>query len=515
MGAIDAWKKAAGIDDRPVVRDGSRRRGSWARRASCSRCRSCAGDSKTIQDGMRQTMQAMSDLFKMMPQEAGGGGAMAFNLKPGGKTVAGVSLDSFETKMNLPEGNPGAAEAKQIMQMIYGPQGQTGVMGAVDAKTFIVVQGGNDKLIADAVAAAKAYGRQALQPGRREDGRGPVAQEPRRRDVRQPGGDREHRHQGRPAVRRPAEQPEGEAEPPAGRHGRRVRGQRHPRGRVRPQRPDPGPDDAPPSKPRSSSKAAAATGAVSVADVSAAESSAGTAATSRRARVAFEAGFTVRLAVDRKTPRARSWRPGCRRGRRVPAVAARAGEDAAAPRRPPARHGTRPSTTRPSTQPRNDIPGLPNFAKVSDGLYRGAQPTAEGFDRLKKMGVKTVVNLRSFSSDRSELKGTGLRYAHIYCKAWHPEDEDTLEFLKIAKRPRQPPRLRPLPAGRRPHRLRGGRLQGGRAGLEHGRRRQGDAPVRLPPRLDPDQRLPRSGSTPKRYASKLARTKMPDIDVVE
>ncbi|GAF98053.1 unnamed protein product, partial [marine sediment metagenome] len=28
-------------------------------------------------------------------------------------------------------------------------------------------------------------------------------------------------------------------------------------------------------------------------------------------------------------------------------------------------------------------PGLPNFHKVSDSLYRGAQPTAEGFRELK------------------------------------------------------------------------------------------------------------------------------------
>lgn len=86
-------------------------------------------------------------------------------------------------------------------------------------------------------------------------------------------------------------------------------------------------------------------------------------------------------------------------------------------------------------EPRNDLEGLPNFAKVSDNLYRGAQPTAEGFRRLKEMGVKTVVNLRSFTSDRRKLRGTGLRYVHIYCKAWHPEDEDTIKFLKVMQDP--------------------------------------------------------------------------------
>jgi len=39
-------------------------------------------------------------------------------------------------------------------------------------------------------------------------------------------------------------------------------------------------------------------------------------------------------------------------------------------------------------------PGLPNLHRVAPCLYRGAQPTAQGMAELKKMGVKTVVNLR-------------------------------------------------------------------------------------------------------------------------
>jgi len=81
--------------------------------------------------------------------------------------------------------------------------------------------------------------------------------------------------------------------------------------------------------------------------------------------------------------------------------------------------------------PRNDIKGLPNFAKVSDELYRGAQPTAEGFKALKQMGVKTVVNLRVTASDREAMAGLGLQYVEISFKPWHPEDEDILPFLRL------------------------------------------------------------------------------------
>lgn len=75
-------------------------------------------------------------------------------------------------------------------------------------------------------------------------------------------------------------------------------------------------------------------------------------------------------------------------------------------------------------------PGLPNLHKVDDNLYRGAQPTAEGFRELKAMGIKTVINLRKFHSDRKLLGGTGLRYVSIGANAWHSEDEDVVEFLK-------------------------------------------------------------------------------------
>ena len=34
-----------------------------------------------------------------------------------------------------------------------------------------------------------------------------------------------------------------------------------------------------------------------------------------------------------------------------------------------------------------NLPGVPNFHKVSEDLYRGAQPTQEGFRELVKLGI--------------------------------------------------------------------------------------------------------------------------------
>ena len=75
--------------------------------------------------------------------------------------------------------------------------------------------------------------------------------------------------------------------------------------------------------------------------------------------------------------------------------------------------------------------GVSNLHKVSDDLYRSAQPTAEGMHALKKIGIQTIVNLRSFHSDRDEIADTGLAYEHIYMKAWHAEEEDVVRFLQI------------------------------------------------------------------------------------
>jgi protein tyrosine phosphatase (PTP) superfamily phosphohydrolase (DUF442 family) len=86
-----------------------------------------------------------------------------------------------------------------------------------------------------------------------------------------------------------------------------------------------------------------------------------------------------------------------------------------------------------------ELLGLPNFYKVSDELYRGAQPTEEGMKQLEKLGIKTVVNLRALHSDRDELKGTDLSYVHIGMTAWCISDNDVIRFLRIVADPNRTP----------------------------------------------------------------------------
>ena len=76
-------------------------------------------------------------------------------------------------------------------------------------------------------------------------------------------------------------------------------------------------------------------------------------------------------------------------------------------------------------------PGLPNLFKVSDRLYRGAQPAAEGIKQLPGLGVTTIVNLRDNHSDRKLLADAQLDYVEIPMNTWAPKQEDVIRFLRI------------------------------------------------------------------------------------
>jgi len=85
--------------------------------------------------------------------------------------------------------------------------------------------------------------------------------------------------------------------------------------------------------------------------------------------------------------------------------------------------------------------GVPNLHKVSDTLYRSAQPDAAGMLQLRRMGIKTVINLRSMHDDRDEASGSGLTLEDIPMTAWRPRHEDAVRFLKVVTDPDRTPVL--------------------------------------------------------------------------
>lgn len=87
---------------------------------------------------------------------------------------------------------------------------------------------------------------------------------------------------------------------------------------------------------------------------------------------------------------------------------------------------------------------LPNFHQVNSQLYRGAQPKPGGMQRLKVMGVKTIVNLRG-EDDHTRAEGEeagklGLRYYSISLPGFsRPRDEEVQRVLDIINDPENQP----------------------------------------------------------------------------
>lgn len=56
------------------------------------------------------------------------------------------------------------------------------------------------------------------------------------------------------------------------------------------------------------------------------------------------------------------------------------------------------------------LPGLSNVGRIAPGVYRGNQPLKEGYLTLKKMGIKTVINLRARHTEKSSVEAAGMDY---------------------------------------------------------------------------------------------------------
>lgn len=87
------------------------------------------------------------------------------------------------------------------------------------------------------------------------------------------------------------------------------------------------------------------------------------------------------------------------------------------------------------------LQGVDNLYKINDNLYRSAQPTKRGMKNLKKLGIKTMINLRAFHSDTDEISGTELLDEELSVKTWHIEDEDVIRVLRIIRKKENGPFL--------------------------------------------------------------------------
>lgn len=79
-----------------------------------------------------------------------------------------------------------------------------------------------------------------------------------------------------------------------------------------------------------------------------------------------------------------------------------------------------------------------NFGKVNENYYRGGQPYALDCIALKKLGVKTVIDLQKDGDfqESAWVQEAGMRYFKIPLSTSHPATaEQTAYFLKLVNNP--------------------------------------------------------------------------------
>jgi protein tyrosine phosphatase (PTP) superfamily phosphohydrolase (DUF442 family) len=79
---------------------------------------------------------------------------------------------------------------------------------------------------------------------------------------------------------------------------------------------------------------------------------------------------------------------------------------------------------------------LPLFHRVDDNYVRGSQPLRGGIETLTRLGVKTIVDLRSIydhTDDTKELcEIAGLAYQWVPMSVWNPPtDEEANRFVSV------------------------------------------------------------------------------------
>jgi protein tyrosine/serine phosphatase len=85
---------------------------------------------------------------------------------------------------------------------------------------------------------------------------------------------------------------------------------------------------------------------------------------------------------------------------------------------------------------------IENFGQIDPNYYRGAQPDLAGFEDLKQLGIKAVINLRkdAMREEATWVRNSGMLYFHIPLTTSRPATaEQTEYFLKLVNDPQNWP----------------------------------------------------------------------------
>jgi tyrosine-protein phosphatase SIW14 len=97
-----------------------------------------------------------------------------------------------------------------------------------------------------------------------------------------------------------------------------------------------------------------------------------------------------------------------------------------------------PRPTDPATAEKLHLIGVPNSGRVQDFLYRGAQPSENGYHELRDLGISIVVDLRTQpyerTSEQHSVESLGMRYVSIPTSGFYgPGDHQVAEFLELLR----------------------------------------------------------------------------------
>ena len=81
---------------------------------------------------------------------------------------------------------------------------------------------------------------------------------------------------------------------------------------------------------------------------------------------------------------------------------------------------------------------LENLYKVSSDLYRSEQPSVKGMAELQELGIKTIINFRSYHQDKKELKRSELKSVYVPIKSTDISYNNLLTALQEIKRAEKP-----------------------------------------------------------------------------
>jgi tyrosine-protein phosphatase SIW14 len=104
-----------------------------------------------------------------------------------------------------------------------------------------------------------------------------------------------------------------------------------------------------------------------------------------------------------------------------------------------ARHNTRGSTGQIPSGEKIAVQGISDFGKVDDYLYRGGQPRDEGLNQLQRLGIETIVDLRSelhglIEHERGRAESLGMHFVNLPGSGWAtPTDEELARFFSLVR----------------------------------------------------------------------------------